>query len=35
MTMKHWISETDDDGVVWLKIDKADSGANVDRKSVV
>jgi len=29
MTMKHWISETDDDGVVWLKIDKADSGANV------
>lgn len=27
--MKHWNSETDNDGVVWLKIDKADSGANV------
>ncbi len=29
MTMKHWDSETDNDGIVWLKIDKADSGANV------
>ena len=29
MTMKHWNSDTDNDGVVWLKIDKADSGANV------
>ncbi len=29
MTMKHWTSETDGDGIVWLKIDKADGGANV------
>ena len=29
MTMKHWNSETDSDGIAWLKIDKADSGANV------
>ncbi len=29
MNMKHWNSEADDDGVVWLNIDKADSGANV------
>lgn len=29
MTLKHWTSETDDKGVVWLCIDKADGGANV------
>ena len=29
MTFKHWTSETDDAGVVWLCIDKADGGANV------
>ena len=29
MTLKHWTSEAGDDGIVWLCIDKADSGANV------
>ena len=29
MTLKHWRSETSDDGIVWLCIDKADGGANV------
>jgi len=29
MTMKHWTSETDGDGISWLKLDKADGGANV------
>jgi len=29
MTLKHWRSETGDDGIVWLCIDKADGGANV------
>ena len=29
MTCKHWTSETGDDGIVWLCIDKADGGANV------
>ena len=29
MTLKHWTSETADDGIVWLCIDKADGGANV------
>ncbi len=29
MTMKHWNSEIDSDGIAWLKLDKADSGANV------
>ncbi|MDH3865411.1 MAG: enoyl-CoA hydratase-related protein, partial [Gammaproteobacteria bacterium] len=29
MTLKHWTSETSDDGIVWLCIDKADGGANV------
>ncbi len=29
MTLKHWTSETGDDGIVWLCIDKADGGANV------
>ncbi len=28
-TFEHWRSETDDDGVVWLCVDKADSSANV------
>jgi 3-hydroxyacyl-CoA dehydrogenase/enoyl-CoA hydratase/3-hydroxybutyryl-CoA epimerase len=27
--MKHWTSETDSDGIAWLKLDKADGGANV------
>ncbi len=29
MTHRHWTSETDSDGIVWLRIDKADGGANV------
>jgi 3-hydroxyacyl-CoA dehydrogenase/enoyl-CoA hydratase/3-hydroxybutyryl-CoA epimerase len=29
MTLQHWTSETGDDGIVWLCIDKADGGANV------
>lgn len=29
MTHQHWTSETDSDGIVWLRIDKADGGANV------
>lgn len=29
MTLKHWATETDKDGIVWLQIDKADSSANV------
>jgi 3-hydroxyacyl-CoA dehydrogenase/enoyl-CoA hydratase/3-hydroxybutyryl-CoA epimerase len=29
MTLKHWTSETGEDGIVWLCIDKADGGANV------
>ena len=27
--MNHWSFETDNNGIAWLKIDKADSGANV------
>lgn len=29
MTDQHWTIDKDDQGVVWLKIDKADGGANV------
>jgi len=29
MTMKHWTTETDDEGIVWTRIDKADGNANV------
>ncbi len=29
MTAKHWIAETDDEGVVWVRIDKADGKVNV------
>ena len=29
MENKHWSSESDADGIVWLRIDKADGGANV------
>ena len=29
MDLKHWTSETDSDGIVWLRLDKADSSANV------
>jgi len=29
MTLEHWSSETDGDGIIWLRIDKADSSANV------
>ena len=29
MTHQHWTSETDSDGIVWLRIDKAGGGANV------
>jgi len=27
--MQHWSSDTDSDGIVWLRLDKADSSANV------
>jgi 3-hydroxyacyl-CoA dehydrogenase/enoyl-CoA hydratase/3-hydroxybutyryl-CoA epimerase len=29
LDLKHWQLETDDDGIAWLRIDKADSSANV------
>ena len=29
MTNKHWSPETDDDGIVWIRFDKADASANV------
>lgn len=29
MTNNHWSSESDADGIVWLRIDKSDGGANV------
>ena len=29
MTDRHWTVDRDDDGIAWLKIDKADGGANV------
>ena len=29
MDLKHWTFETDSDGIAWLRIDKADSSANV------
>jgi 3-hydroxyacyl-CoA dehydrogenase/enoyl-CoA hydratase/3-hydroxybutyryl-CoA epimerase len=29
MTLQHWASETDANGIAWLCIDKADGGANV------
>jgi len=35
MTMKHWTSETDDEGIVWVRIDKADGNANVLSKDVM
>ena len=27
--MEHWTSETDGDGIAWLRLDKADSKVNV------
>ncbi len=27
--MQHWTTQTDNDGIVWLRLDKADSSANV------
>ena len=27
--MQHWTTETDNDGIVWLRLDKANSSANV------
>ncbi len=35
MTMMHWNFETDSDDNAWLKIDKADSGANVLSSAVL
>lgn len=35
MTQQHWASETDGDGIVWLRIDKADGGANVLSREVL
>ncbi len=29
MSLQHWTLDTDDDGIAWLRIDKADSSANV------
>ena len=29
MTLSHWLAEPDNDGIVWLRLDKADSSANV------
>ena len=29
MDLQHWTLKTDDDGIAWLRIDKADSSANV------
>ena len=29
MTLSHWNAEPDSDGIVWLRLDKADSSANV------
>ncbi len=29
MTFKHWSTEADDDGIAWLRIDKADGNVNV------
>jgi len=29
MTNKHWTLETDDEGIVWLRLDKTDGSANV------
>ena len=29
MDLKHWTLETDDDGIAWLRLDKAESSANV------
>lgn len=29
MSDKHWTANKDDDGIVWLKLDKTDGGANV------
>jgi 3-hydroxyacyl-CoA dehydrogenase/enoyl-CoA hydratase/3-hydroxybutyryl-CoA epimerase len=29
MNLQHWTAETDDEGIVWLRIDKADANANV------
>mgnify|MGYP000005861350 CR=1 FL=1 len=35
MSDKHWTLETDDDGIAWLKLDKADGSANVLSASVI
>ncbi len=29
MSLQHWTLQTDDDGIAWLRLDKADSSANV------
>ncbi len=29
MSYEHWLTESDSEGILWLRIDKADSGANV------
>ena len=29
MTMRHWTLDTDEAGIAWLRIDKAESSANV------
>jgi len=35
MDYTHWSTETDADGILWLKIDKADGGANVLSRPVL
>ncbi len=29
MNLRNWTTETDNDGIVWMRLDKADSKANV------
>ena len=35
MTTRHWTSETDDDGIVWLCLDRAESSANTLSREVL
>ena len=35
MTTQHWTSETDSDGIVWLRLDRAESSANTLSREVL
>jgi 3-hydroxyacyl-CoA dehydrogenase/enoyl-CoA hydratase/3-hydroxybutyryl-CoA epimerase len=35
MTTQHWTSETDSDGIVWLRLDRAESSANTLSRDVL